>query len=575
MKRLLGVLCAVLVLALALPAGAISIYGDFDWRQNGGNFVTPIRNQGGCGSCWAFGATAALESQFLINDNTPGLNLNLSEQHLLCEGSMGSCGGGYEYKAVSFFVSDGITDESTLPYRASDTSSDWPLTGPYTLYKTTARQNFFYGCNTTTGIKNKLIATGPLPTAIHTDDWYTPQAVGEGDTAMGFDFSVPELYQGESDILLDPLGGINHCVTIVGYKDDSSMDEGGFWIVKNSWGAGWGDSGYGFFKYGDIEKHSRTHAITGDTYTVLIPPPNYSPIAVDDAYCLDEDGVLALYAYEGILINDSDVETAHADLTAEQVWAPRHGTLTLGANGWLDYTPNDNYYGTDSFTYRVFDGELYSDQATVSLEVRSVNDVSVAVDDSYEVDCNGTLMTYAYNGLLANDSDADNTDSNHEENDRLTAVLQSDPEHGDLVLGSSGWFTYTPDDGFAGTDRFTYAIFDGTDWSDLATVLLEVLATLQVPGDATGDGTVDKDDAALLANHWGQSGATWEMGDFDGDGIVGPGDAVILAAHWGFSSEAGPGEAIAVPEPSSFALLLILAGGLCLRRRQLRQGQER
>lgn len=78
-----------------------------------------------------------------------------------------------------------------------------------------------------------------------------------------------------------PLGDINHCVTIVGYKDDPSMTEGGYYIVKNSWGTAWGDDGYGFVKYTDLEQYRRVHAITGNTFVdeILPPPPIPEPSA--------------------------------------------------------------------------------------------------------------------------------------------------------------------------------------------------------------------------------------------------------------------------------------------------------
>ncbi|MGZ3538368.1 MAG: C1 family peptidase, partial [Thermodesulfobacteriota bacterium] len=65
----------------------------FDWRNNGGNYVTPVRDQRSCGSCWAFAATAALESKTLITFNNPGTNVDLSEQIVVSCGGAGSCNG--------------------------------------------------------------------------------------------------------------------------------------------------------------------------------------------------------------------------------------------------------------------------------------------------------------------------------------------------------------------------------------------------------------------------------------------------------------------------------------------------
>jgi hypothetical protein len=166
-----------------------------------------------------------------------------------------------------------------------------------------------------------------------------------------------------------------------------------------------------------------------------------------------------------------------------------------------------------------------------------------------------SLTKYAYNGVLSNDYDPDNNDSDPE-NDTLTAHKQSDPENGSVTLGSNGWFTYEPNPDFFGTDSFTYMVFDGTVYSDLTTVLIEVLAdaAVQIPGDATGDGVVNGEDTARLALYWGQSDATWEMGDFNRDGVIGPADAAILSANWGYNAN----ETSSVPEPSIVVMLLSL-----------------
>ncbi|MBN1590094.1 MAG: cadherin-like domain-containing protein, partial [Pirellulales bacterium] len=153
------------------------------------------------------------------------------------------------------------------------------------------------------------------------------------------------------------------------------------------------------------------YAILDGVFVIEMIPANYAPVAVDDPkvefvedYRADEDNAIHTYAYNGVLVNDSDVDGD--DLSAYQFSAPAHGTVALDSTGWFTYTPDANYHGTDSFTYRAFDGELYSDPATVNLDIVSVNDVPVAVEDTYEVDENGVLHTYVYNGVLENDTDA-------------------------------------------------------------------------------------------------------------------------------------------------------------------------
>ncbi len=105
------------------------------------------------------------------------------------------------------------------------------------------------------------------------------------------------------------------------------------------------------------------------------------------------------------------------------------------ATGPFTYTPNSNFNGTDSFTYRAYDGPDYSDPATVTITVNPVNDAPVAVADSYSVEENDTL-TVAASGVLGNDTDVDG--------DSLSAVLVSNVSNGSLTLNADGSFDYTP-----------------------------------------------------------------------------------------------------------------------------------
>ncbi len=122
-----------------------------------------------------------------------------------------------------------------------------------------------------------------------------------------------------------------------------------------------------------------TPVVPAGTYSVQVslqseyytadPFSNTPPTAADDSYMTLEDTPL-IVAAPGVLANDSDSDP----LTAVLVSGPANGTLVLNEDGTFSYVPDDNYYGTDSFTYRAYDGAAYSDSATVTITVTSVND---------------------------------------------------------------------------------------------------------------------------------------------------------------------------------------------------------
>jgi VCBS repeat-containing protein len=192
-------------------------------------------------------------------------------------------------------------------------------------------------------------------------------------------------------------------------------------------------------------------------------------VAHSDSYSLAEDGSLTVPA-AGLLANDSDVDGDA--LTAALVSGSAHGTLTVNADGSFTYTPDADYNGPDSFTYKANDGSTASGVATVNIGVTAVNDTPVAQDDSYSLSEDGSLTVPAA-GLLANDSDGDG--------DALTAALVSGPAHGTLSLNADGSFTYTPDADYNGADSFTYKANDGTANSPVATVDLTVTPVNDAP----------------------------------------------------------------------------------------------
>ncbi len=183
----------------------------------------------------------------------------------------------------------------------------------------------------------------------------------------------------------------------------------------------------------------------------------------------------------GVLANDTDVDGD--PLTATQGSDPAHGTATLAEDGSFTYTPDADWSGVDTFTYRASDGTATSDPATVTITVTPVNDPPVAVDDT--ATC--AEDTYANLDVLPNDTDV--------EGDGLTASLETTPAHGTVALDPSGQATYTPEPDFNGTDTFTYRASDGTATSDPATVTITVTnvdgTVTRIPGPTRYDVAVN------------------------------------------------------------------------------------
>ena len=140
------------------------------------------------------------------------------------------------------------------------------------------------------------------------------------------------------------------------------------------------------------------------TVSLTVTPVNDAPVAVNDSYSTNEDTTLTVAA-AGVLGNDTDAEGD--PLSAILVSGPAHGSMTLNANGALSYTPLFNYFGPDSFTYKLNDGQADSNVATVSLTVNPVNDIPVANDDIAGVAKGRAITADAQHGVLVNDGDLD------------------------------------------------------------------------------------------------------------------------------------------------------------------------
>jgi len=190
-----------------------------DWRAKGA--VTPVKNQGGCGSCWAFSATETMESHYYIATNktlilAPQTYVNCVKNPQGCGGT-GGCEGATMELAFNLTKDTGIALESELPYKGRD--------GTCTPYKAAVKCTGYVKnpVNSAMGLETALATTGPQAITVAAGSW---QLYGGGvfhGCSKGF--------FGRQDNTLD------HGVQAVGYTAD-------YWIVRNSWGPGWGEKGF-------------------------------------------------------------------------------------------------------------------------------------------------------------------------------------------------------------------------------------------------------------------------------------------------------------------------------------------
>ncbi len=204
----------------------------FDWRTYGA--VTAVKNQGSCGSCWAFAATAFLESEGIRRNKFTNTTL-LSDQYLYWCTASGTyrCNGGDPFIATNYGIARGMPLKSTYPYRIGYTYRNIcksPIISASAIYGTTSgKATSYYSSTTKASIASitQYLLQRPLILGVDADEWpfYKPNLTG---TEQQKTFSCSEA---------NSLGtGINHAVELIGYTEEA-------WIVKNSWGTSWGDKG--------------------------------------------------------------------------------------------------------------------------------------------------------------------------------------------------------------------------------------------------------------------------------------------------------------------------------------------
>jgi cathepsin F len=192
-----------------------NVADSWDWRDHGA--VNPIKDQGQCGSCWAFSTVANVEGVGAVETSKL---LSLSEQQLMdCDSSDGGCNGGLPSNAFQFMIDNGmgLEGESQYPYTAADG----------TCHKTASQEKAFI-------------------TAWHqtsTDETQIAAALQQyGPLSIGINANTLQFYSGgvANPFLCNPQA-LDHGVAIVGFGTDSGKD---YWTIRNSWGSSWGEEGY-------------------------------------------------------------------------------------------------------------------------------------------------------------------------------------------------------------------------------------------------------------------------------------------------------------------------------------------
>jgi hypothetical protein len=197
------------------------------------------------------------------------------------------------------------------------------------------------------------------------------------------------------------------------------------------------------------------------SYTLTVLPVNDPPIAGDDTFDLDADTTLTVAA-PGLVDNDEDPDGDPLTVLLEQL--PTHGSLILHEDGSFEYTPEPGFIGLDTFQYRLDDGQALGNPATVTLNVRVVPPPPLARDVTL-TGTQGQTVAFPTTQLLASSvAPADQV---------LVEIVQA-PRHGQVLGWANGMIVYLPAAGYTGPDSFTFRLFDGVQYSNVAVVSIDV-----------------------------------------------------------------------------------------------------
>lgn len=497
-------LFAAAVLLLTSVGWAQSIDDpNYDLRDDG--YVTAVRNQGSCGSCWCFGTMASIESTLLMHGGWGyGGEPDLSENHLNWHHGFDpipSCqGGDYRMTSAYFSRGSGPVLETDAPYQY------WvepPEVLPVHFY---VRDIEWY--DTIDEIKTAVITYGAVSTCM----------------SYGHALYKNDSYYQPPSSTYKP----NHSIAIVGWDDawDTAAPDPGAWQCRNSWGPGW--SGDGYFGISYYDKYCGKDPEMGAVSFHNVVPTFHKSIHYHDylGWCQEKS-----YAHAFNAFTASQQEKVSA----------------------VSFYTTDDDVGYEVRIYSDYEaGELSGLLASQSGEIAYRGFHTIDLAAAVPLLPGDTFYVYVQvdNGEHAIDCTVEKD------------VLMGDDVKSYLVEAEAN-----PGESFYSADGVTWGDLYYEHADNSANFCIKALATDLLSGDVNLDDTVDWRDYVILKANFGSDEADWLAGDGDGDGDVDFHDYVLLRDHYGLSVGV-PGAPMAAPEPTTLLLVGAGACGLVVRRRR-------
>ncbi|MCJ8739799.1 hypothetical protein PDJAM_G00051420 [Pangasius djambal] len=219
---------------------AASLPEQWDWRNvNGVNYVSPVRNQALCGSCYSFATMGMLESRIRVQTNNTQQPVFSPQQVVSCSQYSQGCDGGFPYLIGKYVQDFGIVEEKCFPYTGKDSPCSVSADCPRNYVSDYHYVGGFYGACNEAAMMAELVRDGPMGVAfeVYSDFMHYKEGIYH--------------HTGLRDSI-NPFELTNHAVLLVGYGRSQETGEK-YWIVKNSWGTGWGEDGYFRIRRGSDE----------------------------------------------------------------------------------------------------------------------------------------------------------------------------------------------------------------------------------------------------------------------------------------------------------------------------------